>query len=137
MAYSNSSRSAQSSPPARRCSHFRTWLIIGVALTASVMLADLSRLLGSVESSGLRAYDAQVFTGFYIRFWDTAELGDAIRLWREAQDQVDVKRLLCWHLVIDAVVFIPAYCALIGLGLLALGGKERHLLAWGMALALL
>jgi hypothetical protein len=110
------------------------WVLAGVALTSIVLLADLSRLLGSIESVGQRAYDARVFTGFRVFFWNTSELGDAIRLWAETQASFDVERLLSWHLLVDAIAFTPAYSALIGLGLRALGGGRE--LAWTTGLAL-
>jgi hypothetical protein len=61
---------------------FGLWLVLGLAAMSTVMLVDLSRLLGDIQVVGHRAYDARVFTSFKLFFWDTTDLLDAVRLWR-------------------------------------------------------
>jgi hypothetical protein len=105
------------------------WLVIGVAAVGAVMLADVSRLLGEIESAGRRAYDARVFTGFKAVFTDTSDLADAIALWRDAARDAagsfGVLRLLATHLAVDALAFTPAYSLLVGLVLRRVGAPAR------------
>ncbi|MBK9410959.1 MAG: hypothetical protein IPN47_23505 [Gemmatimonadetes bacterium] len=89
------------------------------------MLADIGRILADVESDGQRAFGPQVFTGLKLIFWNTADLSDAIALWRTSESTsgsaFGVLHLLRWHLLLDAIVFAPAYCLLILYGLQRLG----------------
>jgi hypothetical protein len=106
------------------------WAVVGIAAVGMVMLIDAGRLLADVQSQGQRSYGAGVFTGFRPFFWDTAELADAIRLWNEAESRTfDVQRLLSFHLVIDAVFFVPAYCFLAWLVLRRVGASPKFALA--------
>ena len=105
------------------------WSIIGALLISAVMLADVGRILSDVESDGQRAFGPKVFTGFTPRFWMTADLADAIALWRTSEavggPERGVLHLLGWHLLLDALVFAPAYCLLILAGLRRLGASTK------------
>jgi hypothetical protein len=53
--------------------------LAGTAAVCLVMLSDLGRLLGDVQSAGQRSYDAGVFTSFRLRVWETDELVEVAR----------------------------------------------------------
>lgn len=97
------------------------WVSLGIVAVSLVVFIDVNRLLGDIESEGRRAYDAGVFTGFKLFFWDTSQLADAVRLWGETQKSFHVRGLLAWHLLTDALAFLPAFCVLLGVVLRRVG----------------
>jgi hypothetical protein len=105
---------------------FRIWLVIGIAAISAVMMIDLGRLLGDIQSPGYEAYDAGVFTEPTFTFLDTTNFENAIALWNEATKGDSgfpyVYRLVVLHLLVDALAFAPAYCFLIFLMLRRLPG---------------
>jgi hypothetical protein len=102
---------------------FGLWFVLGVAAMSTVMLVDLSRLLGDIQVVGHRAYDARVFTSFKLFFWDTTDLLDAVRLWRTPEIIGVSRRLLTCHTAVDALLFTPSYCILLCLALRYVGAE--------------
>jgi hypothetical protein len=110
------------------------WIAVGILAVASVLLKDIGALLGDIQSLGRHSYDAGVFTGFKLRFWDTSELADAINLWQAPQTIELVKRLLAWHLWVDALAFAPAFATVAAILLWRVGATRAF--ALGMSLIL-
>jgi hypothetical protein len=91
----------------------RIWFLVGIAATSVVILKDSSALLGLVQSAGERSYDASAFSGFKLKFWDVRDLAEAIRIWFQAANVLEVRKLIGWHLAVDLILFVPAYCILL------------------------
>jgi hypothetical protein len=110
----------QCHPRWRASGRFRIWLVAGIAAVSVVMLIDLGRLLGDIQSPDHQAYDSGVFTEPKIDPRDTRDFEAALSLWKEtARDasRFTAERLLRAHLLIDALAFAPAYCLLLFWGL--------------------
>lgn len=99
-----------------------TWAIVGLAAASAVMLKDLGLLLGEIQTSGSRSYDASVFTGPHLVFWDTGELQDAIEVWRLEREVVE--GLLSWHFGAD-VIFALALGVVVWMALRASGAQPE------------
>ncbi len=93
----------------------RLWFLVGVAISSIVILKDSSTLLGLVQNAGQRSYNASAFSGFKLKFWDVKDLQEAIAVWAlvQAEGGLPVRRLIGWHLAVDALIFVPAYCVLL------------------------
>jgi hypothetical protein len=120
------------------------WVTVGVALLSAVVLADLGTLLTSIEGEGQRAYGPAVFTGLKLDPRNTEDLSDAIALWQESLEPLqidasafDVRRVLRWHLAVDAFLFVPAYATLLGLLLCAASATWRFARNSALAVAVL
>lgn len=111
----------------------RPWLVAGGLVLAIVMLKDASALLGSVQRVNEPAYDGRALTGMRLQFWDTAELADALRVWRESEVPA-VRRVVAAFLLVDLLVFVPALTALARTALVKVGAERAF--ANGVAVAL-
>ncbi len=110
----------------------RLWFLVGLAIAGVVILKDSSTLLGQVQNAGDRSYDAGAFSGFKLNFWAVGDLAEAIRIWAKVQLEggLPVRRLIGWHLAVDALLFIPSYCILLHRLLKKVGATRpvyRHL----------
>ena len=97
------------------------WLLMGAIGLGLVTLNDLGRLLADIQVEGASSYSAWVFTGPKVLFTDSAELRDAILLWRELADTA--KPLLRLHALLDLGLLILWYCVLLYLGLRHVGAE--------------
>src|SRR5688572_18553696 len=115
------------------------WLVVGLFAICVTALNEVSRLLGAVESAGQQAYDANVFTGFRLAFWNTEVLSAAMVLWRDIQNGTppfDVIGLLRWHVGVDALLFVATYSAILWKLLRLVGVSNRVALTGAGAVAL-
>jgi hypothetical protein len=98
----------------RRAARVAPWLVSGLGVAALLVMMEISRLLGALESAGARKYSMSAFTGWPgLPPWSNDDVGAAIVLWSQVARELSlVAAVQKWahaHVLIDALVFAPAY----------------------------
>jgi hypothetical protein len=101
------------------------WLTVGLTASCLVVFTEVSSQLEAIQTNSSRAYGTSVFTDFKLNPADTADLAEALTLWRAQEDSVKATLLLNVHLLVD-VVFVLLYGSLLFRALRRLGGGTNH-----------
>jgi hypothetical protein len=106
------------------------WLAGIAAATALTMMAEISRLLSRLEQAGASSYSANALTGWPgLPPWSTYRATDAITHWSAVTGEIGLRaETLGWlhaHLLLDALVFTPAYTILLWFAIAAAGLAGR------------
>ncbi|MEV6302853.1 hypothetical protein AB0M02_25795 [Actinoplanes sp. NPDC051861] len=107
------------------------WLAGIAAATAWTMMAEISRLLARLEQAGAGSYSAHALTGWPgLPPWSGRRATEAIAHWSDVTAEIGLRTealaWLRWHLVLDAVVLVPAYTVLLWFAVVAAGLNRRR-----------
>jgi hypothetical protein len=107
----------------------RRWMVPGLGVAALLVMVEISQLLATLDSRRASAYSMGALTGVAgFPPWTENNISDAITHWAVVADDLNLTGAVLWwirlHLLLDALIFVPAYT--VGLGLLLCAVKRRY-----------
>jgi hypothetical protein len=108
---------------------FRRWMVPGLGVAALLVMVEISQLLATLDSRHASAYSMGALTGLAgFPPWTENHISEAITHWAAVAHDLNLTGAVLWwirlHLLLDALIFVPAYT--IGLGLLLCAVKHRY-----------